>query len=224
MVLLLTSLRRRNKIERMLKKTREKEKNQAFRALLLRNWHMNKYLRSVYTCVEMQEATPTHNIISLRAMFAQYYNSAKGTSAKWLKDQRRGCQEGEGEHETTDNGFLMPFVLLFCKSLIQIGYFISRTFLFIDYIHEQQRCSSYSWKEYDVLEYMYSTYMQSCKMFWIWNAIDIQSEITYQYMKQRRKYLISKFNMQITELLSCIFYDTLCMSKKFKCYKGSIRE
>ena len=186
---------------------------------------MNKYLRSVYTCVEMQEATPTHNIISLRAMFAQYYNSAKGTSAKWLKDQRRGCQEGEGEHETTDNGFLMPFVLLFCKSLIQIGYFISRTFLFIDYIHEQQRCSSYSCKEYDVLEYMYSTYMQSCKMFWIWNAIGIfQSEITYQYMKQRRKYWMCKFNMQITELLSCNFYDTLCMSKKFKCYKGSIRE
>ena len=119
---------------------------------------MNKYLRSVYTCVEMQEATPTHNIISLRAMFAQYYNSAKGTSAKWLKDQRRGCQEGEGEHETTDNGFLMPFVLLFCKSLIQIGYFISRTFLFIDYIHEQQRCSSYSCKENDVLEFIYSTY------------------------------------------------------------------
>ena len=46
----------------------------------------------------MQEATPTHNIISLRAMFAQYYNSAKGTSAKWLKDQRRGCQEGEREN------------------------------------------------------------------------------------------------------------------------------
>ena len=133
---------------------------------------MNKYLRSVYTCVEMQEATPTHNIISLRAMFAQYYNSAKGTSAKWLKDQRRGCQEGEGEHETTDNGFLMPFVLLFCKSLIQIGYFISRTFLFIDYIHEQQRCSSYSCKENDVLESIYSTYMQLCKMFQIWNVID----------------------------------------------------
>ena len=165
MVLLPTSLRRRNKIERMLKKTREKEKNQAFTTPLLRNWHMNKYLRSVYTCVEMQEATPTHNIISLRAMFAQYYNSAKGTSTKWLKDQRRGCQEGEGEHETTDNGFLMPFVLLFCKSLIQIGYFISRTFLLIDYIHEQQRCSSYSCKDNDVLGSMYSTYMQSFKIY-----------------------------------------------------------
>jgi hypothetical protein len=51
-------------------------------------------------------------------MFAQVYNSTKGMSAIWWRDQHQWCQEG-GEDERIENGFVMPFVLCFVETLSQ---------------------------------------------------------------------------------------------------------